>query len=39
MAVAIARELRLPVLFLGIGEGADDLIEFRPREFASALLG
>jgi fused signal recognition particle receptor len=39
MAVAVARELDLPVLFLGVGEGADDLIEFRPREFASALLG
>ena len=39
MAVAVARDLRLPVLFLGVGEGAEDLVEFRPREFASALLG
>ena len=39
VTVAIARELRLPVLFLGVGEGADDLIEFRPREFAAALVG
>jgi len=39
MAVAVARDLRLPVLFLGVGEGADDLVEFRPREFAAALLG
>jgi fused signal recognition particle receptor len=39
MAVAVARELRLPVLYLGVGETADDLIEFRPREFATALLG
>jgi fused signal recognition particle receptor len=39
MAVAVARELRLPVLYLGVGESADDLVEFRPREFASALLG
>jgi len=39
MAVAVARELRLPVLYLGVGETPDDLIEFRPREFASALLG
>jgi fused signal recognition particle receptor len=39
MAVAIARELRLPVLYLGVGEQADDLVEFRPREFAAALLG
>ena len=39
MAVAVARELRLPVLYLGVGETPDDLIEFRPREFATALLG
>ncbi len=39
MAVAVARDLRLPVLYLGVGEGAEDLIEFRPREFATALLG
>ncbi|MEM7052727.1 MAG: signal recognition particle-docking protein FtsY [Acidobacteriota bacterium] len=39
MAVAVARELRLPVLYLGVGETPDDLVEFRPREFASALLG
>lgn len=39
MAVAVARDLRLPVVFLGVGETADDLIEFRPREFAKALLG
>ncbi|HZF07541.1 MAG TPA: signal recognition particle-docking protein FtsY [Thermoanaerobaculia bacterium] len=39
MAVAVARDLKLPVLFLGVGEKAEDLVEFRPREFASALLG
>lgn len=39
MAVAVARDLRLPVMYLGVGEGADDLVEFRPREFARALLG
>ena len=39
MAVAIAKELRLPVLYLGVGEKADDLVDFRPREFATALLG
>ena len=38
MAVAVARELKLPVLFLGVGEGAEDLVEFRPREFAAALM-
>ncbi len=39
VAVAIARDLRLPVLYLGVGERPEDLIEFRPREFAAALLG
>jgi fused signal recognition particle receptor len=39
MAVAIARDLKLPVLYLGVGEKADDLVDFRPREFASALVG
>jgi fused signal recognition particle receptor len=39
VVVAVARELRVPVVYLGVGESADDLIEFRPREFAVALLG
>jgi fused signal recognition particle receptor len=39
MVVAIARELKLPVLYLGVGEKADDLVDFRPREFATALVG
>jgi fused signal recognition particle receptor len=38
MAVAVARDLRLPVLYIGVGEAAEDLVEFRPREFASALI-
>jgi fused signal recognition particle receptor len=39
MAVAVARELKLPILFLGVGEKPEDLVEFRPQEFAAALLG
>ena len=39
IVVAVARQLGLPVRFLGVGEGADDLVEFRAREFAAALLG
>jgi fused signal recognition particle receptor len=39
MVLAVARELRLPVLHLGVGEKAEDLVDFEPREFASALLG
>ncbi len=39
VVVAIARELRLPVLFLGVGESVEDLVEFVPRRFAEALIG
>ena len=39
MVVAVARELRLPVLYLGVGEKADDLVDFDAREFAAAHLG
>ncbi len=39
IVVAVARQLDLPVRFLGVGEGAEDLVEFQPREFAAALLG
>jgi fused signal recognition particle receptor len=38
VVVAVARELRLPVLYLGVGESVDDMVEFRPHEFASALF-
>ena len=36
--VAIAEELDLPILFIGVGEEEDDLFEFSPREFVEALL-
>ena len=35
---AIADELGLPVKFVGVGEGVDDLMPFEPREFSEALL-
>jgi len=35
---AIARELNLPIKFLGTGERVDDLAEFEPRAFVQALL-
>lgn len=38
MVVSVVRDLKLPVLFLGVGEGVDDLVEFRPRDFAEALF-
>lgn len=38
IVVALAAELRLPVLYLGVGEGIEDLIPFEPRAFVRALL-
>ena len=35
---AINKELGLPVKFVGIGEGIEDLKDFDPREFVDALL-
>jgi fused signal recognition particle receptor len=35
---AIAQKLGLPIRFIGIGEGLDDLREFDAREFVQALL-
>ena len=39
IAVAIARELNLPVRFVGVGEKMDDLLEFDPEDFVDSLLG
>ncbi len=36
--VALSRELRLPVRFLGLGERVEDLEPFDPRAFAERLL-
>jgi len=38
MVVAIQRELGLPIKFIGLGEKADDLQPFDPRQFAHALF-
>jgi fused signal recognition particle receptor len=38
IAVAIARELNLPVRFVGVGEQMGDLLEFSPVEFVDSLL-
>lgn len=38
IAFAVERELDIPVKFIGVGEGVDDLIPFDPAEFVAALL-
>ena len=35
---AIANRLKLPVKFVGVGEGMDDLIPFVPKDFIEALF-
>jgi fused signal recognition particle receptor len=39
IAVAIARELSLPIVRIGVGESLDDLHAFDATEFAAALTG
>ncbi len=39
IVVAVARELGLPVVRIGVGEGVDDMHSFDAREFARALVG
>ena len=38
-AVAIRQTLDLPVRFIGVGEGVDDLQPFRAEEFVASLFG
>jgi fused signal recognition particle receptor len=38
IAIAIARELNLPVRFVGVGEKMSDLLEFSPEAFVDSLL-
>jgi fused signal recognition particle receptor len=38
VAVAVERELDIPVKYIGVGEGVDDLIPFDPAQFVDALL-
>jgi fused signal recognition particle receptor len=37
--VALAEKFGLPVHFIGVGEGIDDLSDFTARDFARALVG
>ncbi|MBQ2431571.1 MAG: signal recognition particle-docking protein FtsY, partial [Campylobacter sp.] len=34
----IARDLELPILYIGVGENMDDLVEFRADEFVDTLV-
>jgi len=38
IALSLAYELEKPVLFLGVGQGYEDLIPFDPEWFVKRLL-
>ena len=38
IVIAVQRELKVPVKFVGIGEGIEDLIEFHAEDFVDGLL-
>jgi fused signal recognition particle receptor len=38
VVIAIARELGLPIQFVGVGEKIDDLLPFNPEEFVASLF-
>ena len=38
IAVALSRELKLPIRYVGVGEGIDDLLDFVPGDFVAGLL-
>jgi fused signal recognition particle receptor len=38
VAVAIAHDLKLPIRYIGVGEGIDDLLPFSPQEYVDALF-
>lgn len=39
VAISLAKDLKLPVLFLGMGEALADIQKFQPKDFVSALMG
>jgi fused signal recognition particle receptor len=38
VAVAIAHDLKLPIRYVGVGEGIDDLVAFSPTEYVDGLF-
>jgi fused signal recognition particle receptor len=39
VVLAIADALKIPIRWVGVGEGMDDLVPFDPAEYAAALTG
>ncbi len=38
IVIRIAKEMKLPIRYIGVGEGLDDLREFRSEDFVEALF-
>ena len=38
IVIAIAQELQVPVKYIGVGEGIDDLMPFEAEAFVNALV-
>jgi fused signal recognition particle receptor len=38
VAVAIATDLRIPIRYVGVGEGIDDLVAFSAGEYVDGLF-
>jgi fused signal recognition particle receptor len=38
IAVAIAHDLRVPIRYVGVGEGVDDLLPFSPKDYVDAIF-
>lgn len=39
IAIAISKELGLPIRYVGVGEGVDDLLVFHPEKYVDGLFG
>ena len=38
IVVGVCQEFQIPIRFIGLGEGLDDLKEFDPKQFVEALF-
>ena len=39
IVIAISHEEKIPVKFIGVGEGVEDMQPFNPTDFANAVFG
>jgi fused signal recognition particle receptor len=39
VAVAVVRDLGVPIRYVGVGETVEDLLPFDPESFAASLVG